>query len=926
MEEEVSFGHWMKVRRKALDFTCGELAEKIGYSTSALRKIESDERRPSKQLSEVLIDILKVPEEERPLFMKVARGERSIEQLKSLPPLPTFSLLPSSQPGANSIPVPLMPLVGREAELSALHQMLRDPQCRLITLVGPGGIGKTRLAIEVARTQNTEYDGEIVFVSLAPINSVSLLVPAIADALGFKMQGSSDPGKQLLDYLFEKKWIFVLDNFEHLLEGVGLLVEMLKFSTEIKILCTSRERLNVQGEWVFYVRGLNDPEAVDLFASCAHRIEADFCVNVDNRFEIEQICHLVEGLPLAIELAATWVCLLPLSEIAQEIQRNLDFLSTGRRDLPERQRSMRAVFDHSWEMLTEGEQRVLSRLSVFRGSFTREAAEQVAGASLGTLSSLLSRSLVLRTEAGRYHVHELLRQFAAGRLQMDGGEPISAPERHYAYYLAQAEAAKQDLKGPSDCQSECLGWLEREHDNLRAALAWSLDQHDGSALQLACALRWFWYVHGHFHEGRDWLVKALQPAVDLRLRARALEGVALLLNAVGDHRTARCKAEESAALFRRLNDRRGLADALLLIGHAMLWQGEAAEAQALLNEALALYREAGDRLGVARTLSRLGSFLADWGGKRLGIEMLEESLAILQELGDTYFIGNTLVSLGIVCMGAGEFASALTYFEEALNVARETGHVWDIADALTNLGCLARILGDYESGRTYLEEALHIYKEQGFSIWRADPLCSLAEIEILQGNLSLARYRLEEASALVEKSENRWLRTLVSYFHGLLAYYEGDTAHAVLFLQESATIARESQYMPDLARSLDVLGRVLRAQGDPNQAAALLRESFILYERMGQKSGIATSLERLAGLASEKDAVDAANLFGSAEAMRERIGAPLPPVDYPLYEKDFARVRAQLGDRAFARAWANGKSLTMDQVRERAERVLRSRT
>ena len=614
MGDEVSFGHWLAKRRKAFDLTRRELAQKVGYSVSALRKIETDERRPSRQLAKSLADALEIPKDERLKFIKIARGERSIERLHSPHPLPAINLLQTSPKLSNSVPTPLIPLIGREAEFSALRLMLRNPQCRLITLVGPGGIGKTRLAIEIVLDQNKRNEEKAVLVSLASINSASLIVPAIANAVGFKMQSSGDLRKQLLNYLYEKKSLLVLDNLEHLLEGVGLLVEIIQYVPEVKILCTSRERMNIQGEWVFEVGGLSDTEAVTLFSSCARRIESVFKISDDNRVEIEKICHLVEGMPLAIELAATWMRVLSIPEIVQEIQRNLDFLSTSMRDLPERHRSMRAVFEHSWTLLPNREKQVLSRLSVFRGGFTRDAAEHVAGASLAVLASLVSRSLVQRTEPGRFHVHELLRQYTANLLQEDSQEQLITQERHYAFYLAQAEAAKQGLRGSG--QSEDLEWLEREHDNLRAALDWSLDNHDNRALQLACALRWFWYVHGHFHEGRDWLVKALQAAQesssrDIRLRARALEGVALLVNALGDHSTARQKAEESETLFREIHDHRGLADALLLIGHAMLWQGEMTEGQARLYEALTLYQDADDRLGMARTLSRLGFFLAD---------------------------------------------------------------------------------------------------------------------------------------------------------------------------------------------------------------------------------------------------------------------------------------------------------------------------
>ena len=917
MDGQISFGHWLEKRRKALDLTREELAQKVGCSISTLRKIESDERRPSKQLADLLADALDIQTEERTIFLKFSRGQLAGERMKFSPYLIDLNFPLSFEEFLKRIPVAPTPLIGRETELTALSEMIQDPQCRLITIFGSGGIGKTRLAIQTAIRQNRDYSKAVTYVSLASLSSVSLIVHAIADALGISFRDSGEPKKQLIDYLRHKELLLVLDNLEHLLDGVDLLMEVIRFSPKVKILCTSREQLNVRGEWVFEIKGLSIPDAEALFVNCAHRVLSDFSADEANRQTINQICRLVEGMPLAIELAATWLRSLSLVEIEHEMQRNLDFLSTKMRDLPERHRSMRAVFEHSWKLLTIEEQQVLSRLSVFRDGFTREAAEYVAGASLAILASLISKSLVQRTENGRYHIHEFLRQFTASHLLETEDVHTSARGKHYVFYLAKAEAASQELRGSS--QTECLEWLEREHDNLRAALAWSLDKNENRALQLAGALSWFWYVRGHFHEGFNWLNKALQSAPDhrsgdLRLRARAMEGVALVVNALGDHSTARHMAEESMDLFRSLNDQQGIADALLLIGHAMLWQGETDGGCARLVEALEIYREVGDQLGVARTLSRLGSFLADWNGDHSGRAMLEESAAILEELGDKHFIVSTLISLGIVSSNSGEFAVARVNFEQALIAARATGHVWGIADALTNLACLERTLGRYGVGQIYLEEALRIYQDRGYTIWRADPLCALAEIDIVQGDLSSARLRLREASVLIEASENKWLQTLVSYFLGLLAFYEDDLQHAALMLESTVTIAREGKNKPDLARSLIALGRVMRSQGDANQALIWMRESLELYHQLGQKLGIAISLEGIAGWKSQIDTWRAAKLFGVAEAIRDTTGAPLPPVDRQYYESDVTRIRKQLGEDIFECAWAEGKSMPLEQA------------
>ncbi len=954
MDTPVTFGEWLHRRRKALNLTRAELAQRVGCSVSALRKIEDGERRPSLQVAELLASGLDLPPGERPTFLRVARGELSVERLPATALSPTADHAPRRTPHVN-LPIPPTPLIGREPELAALARLLSDPECRLLTVVGPGGIGKTRLAIEAASIQRERFAEGAYFVSLAPLSSSEFMVPAIAEALGFAFFGPSEPKTQLLNYLraAKREMLLVLDNLEHLLvedplqgNGAGLLAEILKRAPGVKLLTTSRERLNVQGEWAFDLHGLPVPpegpgcevesySAVVLFVRAAQRLRRDFALSEANREEVARICRLVDGLPLAIELAAAWTHVLSCREIAQEVERGLDFLASAHRDVPERHRSLRAVFDHSWKLLGEAEQRALSRLAVFRGGFSREAAEQVAGASLGMLSSLVAKSLVQRNEAGRYDLHELLRQYAAAHLEADPATGAATKRQHYAFYLALVEAAGPPLRGSG--QLEWLSRLEQDHDNLRTALEWSLAGDSGTpggqgdlALRLASALRWFWQIRSYFHEGRGWLMKALRqspekhttaPALpplasfentsrpeNLRARACALEGLALLTNSLGNHSAAHALAEQSVAIYRELGDKQGLADALMVVGQTLRWQGEATLGHLRLEEALALYREVGDRWNVARSLFNLGTYLADFGGDAAGRVMLEESSAILEELGDKFLFVSVLVSRGIIALISGDYACARLHFDRSLSLAREIGDPWGTADALTNVGGVLRIQGDYAAARSCFEEALSIYQEGGRGIWCTDPLCALSENDIAQGNLSAARVHLQDASASAETSENKWLQALVGYFLGLLAYYEGDLERAARLLEKAMRLARASQYKPDLARSLVTLGRVMGARGEAARATALLREGLGLFRETDSRLGIATALEGFAGLAVPEEAEHAARMFGAAEAIRAAIGAPLPPVDRPAYEYAVVATRARLGETAFAEAWAQGQT------------------
>ncbi|HEX9092042.1 MAG TPA: tetratricopeptide repeat protein, partial [Anaerolineales bacterium] len=518
----------------------------------------------------------------------------------------------------------------------------------------------------------------------------------------------------------------------------------LQSASQIKLLVTTREALNLQGETCFDVQGLEFPEsddaegtgafdAVTLFVQRARRATPQFALNAESHLEIAHICRLVEGMPLAIELAATWMRVLSPAEIAREIEGSLDFLSTSVRDLPERHRSMRVVFDHSWQMLSRDDQQVLGKLSVFRGGFQRKAAEQVAGATLSKLSTLVNRTLLRRTTSGRYDLHELVLQYCAGQLEKDLQVKKETEDRHFAYYLSLARTSDQELRGPN--QLEWLERLEQEHDNLRKALDSALEcdgsgeDADERAVKLAAALRWFWRMHGHFREGCDWLTEALQcrPALRSQARAGALLAASLLTNGLGDLSAALVPAEEAMSIYEELDDEAGLAEARLVAGVTNLWQGEAAKGYARLLDALASYQKIGDRWGEAQALYRLGSYTSDYSGDLAGRELLKKSAAILEGLGEKYLNTSVLTALGIIDLSRGDYDSAQTFLERSLATTREIKHPWGIADSLTNLGGLYRIRGNYSAAQTFFEEALDVYQKPASSVWQTDVYCAMAE-------------------------------------------------------------------------------------------------------------------------------------------------------------------------------------------------------
>jgi predicted ATPase/transcriptional regulator with XRE-family HTH domain len=641
-----SFGAWMQRRRKALDLTQKELARQVGLSPVTLTKLERDERRPSRQVAWLLAEALVIPSTEREAFVRAARGEQGVHRLPDpltypLFPLPVEEVLVIDQPASKidaeplsaitaisqssipRLPGTLTPLVGRSHEIAQIGVLLQEPTCRLLTLSGPGGVGKTRLALEAAHRYGSGYVDGVVFISLAPVASASYIPAAIADALNLQFRGGEPVGRQVLAYLWGKHLLCVLDNIEHLLKdgAADWMVELLESTPGIKVLATSRERLNLRGEWVFDVHGLPVPELPEtgfepreevqnsclaLFLQSARRIAPDYFPEPPDWKSIVRICQLVDGLPLGIELAAGWLRILSPAEIAGEIENSLDFLEATVRDLPERHRSLRAVFDHSWVLLSVQEQIILRRLAVFRGGFERDQARSVSNANLLELSNLLDKSLILRTSPSRYDLHELVRQYAGARL-IESGERADICDAHLAAYLQLARDYSVDKPG-----NEPIVWRNRiddEINNFRAALEWSL--HGGNSnqgLELALEIWRYWLLSGLIAEGRWWLEQLIvrYSLAPIELRIRAHWRYAALARHQGDYIAARHHLEIASTLARHNDDRLELAAVLNELSLLAMDQQDFFTAEKLGLESLSLMQTAENRSGEALLTYNLG--------------------------------------------------------------------------------------------------------------------------------------------------------------------------------------------------------------------------------------------------------------------------------------------------------------------------------
>ncbi len=752
MDPPVTFGGWLFQNRKALGLTRQELARRIGCSVSTLRKIEDGERRPSVQIADLMANCLNIPPEQRSTFVRVARGELSIGRL-----LPESTLVTTTKITAPKTNLPIFPapLIGRERQVEQLSQLLRDPQCRLLTLVGPGGIGKTRLAIETASNMRDLFADGVFFVPFASTNSTRFIVPLIADSIGFSFHqaGHADPKTQLLSYLKDKQALLLTDNLEQLLTepGIELMAELIAHASQVKLLATSRESLGLQGEWVFEVQGLPVPEStyvqgteqntsVELFLQRARRAHVGFDATAENLPAIVRICQLVDGMPLGVELAAAWVRTLTCEEIAQEISRGLDILSISARDVPARHRSMRAVFDHSWKLLTGEEQRVLLRLSVFRGGFRREAAEEVAGATIPVLAALMTKSLIRRDSAGGYDLHELIRQFAAERFAERPDEQTSTQACHSKYYLIFFSRARGRLR--SSVQRAVLAELTAEMDNFRAAWDWAIAHHDfAHACQVSATLYHVYELRAWFEEGETVFhdaAEAIQSHTEETNPDEALTFIHIMRTHWAYYSFRLSKSAlpyasllSSATFLQSSTDQFAAAYSMWYLGIVCWTLGRFAEAIDSLRASLEKAKTHGERWHEAAAGEYIGIVLHERGEYEQARPYFVEALAIARDLGDPMLIAHILAYMSRTVVALGRITEAEAILRESLALAQEIGYRPGIGHALDGLGRLAQMTSP-DKARTLFAASYGVYQETG-------DLRNMARVLSHQGHNSLAR-------------------------------------------------------------------------------------------------------------------------------------------------------------------------------------------
>lgn len=862
-----------------------------GQRSAAVRQFKAMERILKEELN------AKPEQESYQLLQRIQTGEL-VEHVQPMPVQEAVRETQTVKTGSIRLPPQVTAFVGREQELSEIETLLVNPDCRLLSLVGAGGMGKTRLSTRAAEHLAEIFPHGVYFVPLAQVQSGEMIVPAIADSLqySFRMEARDprdrvDARGQLLDYLREKRLLLVLDNFEHLVSDAGLVTDILMSSPEVKVMTTSRERLNLPGEWAFEVGGLALPQngedgkqleqysAIQLFLQAARRVRPGFAPQAEEMSCISRICRLVGGMPLGIELAASWLRVLTCREIGDEIERNLDFLASTMRNLPERHRSLRAVFEHSWQSLVEGEQQVFQRLAVFRGGFNRPAAAAVAEASLSQLAQLVDKSLLRQYQSGRYDLHPVLNQFAAEKLAEKPDARYEVEEAHSIYYLNLASDAGEKLK--SARYREGTQEIRQDLANIRRALLWALENDQLEQIQFAMiSLQLYFAIRGNFIEA----LETLRPLEESLLQMNACGAdtmcrylLAQVQGMIGSYLWALDQWDEGSQKLRASwevlkNQPPGYLRAWTLLqinfGFHLLSH---AEARQLAEEALATFRRTGELWGEARTLMHMGE-LMQWlhdeekvgpeGFSAQGIRLREEALWIFKSLGNTVGYGQSLFSLaqayywngyhekardlmaqvltfrevtenkwwelsvifllGQVYVALGKLDEAMQSYDRSMKIAAELGARGLVCVHHDSMGYIELLRGDYRSAETHYRTSLEISGQIGDDSGQGMAMSNLGDVALARADYDTAEELFTESLAILQPMDYRLGVAKNLKCLGRLHLQRKELDKAAEYFRQGISYSARVEWLPEVVDCLIGTGQLLAWQGSPEKAVELL--------------------------------------------------------------------------------------------------------
>ncbi|MGE5073572.1 MAG: ATP-binding protein [Anaerolineae bacterium] len=779
-----SFGELLKHLRLRIQITQRDLAARVGYNHAHLSRLENNQRVPDAAAIKALfipaLELEDQPEWAARLLELASLASPGKERGNG--ELAPSSLNPSRV--ANSrLPQPLTELLGRDDVVRQACEILQRPAVRLLTLVGPPGLGKTRLAVEVASELSAGFSEGAIFIDLSPVREPDLVLSEVARVLDVK-DSANDLSENLVAALRLRDMLLVLDNFEHVLESAPQVARWLQASARLKILTTSREPLRLSGEYELSVPALSPEARLELFVQRACAVQPAFAITDENRSVVAEICERLDGLPLAIELAAARVKQFPVQVMADRLGQRLQWLTAGAREGPSWRQTLRGAIDWSYNLLSPSEREHWLRMSVFAGGCTPEAAQVVTGAALEDLLALSDKNLVAVTTSDpenelRFTLLETLHEYARERLSEDPDAEQAALLAHASYYAELADAAPLDSTGPR--LAAALDQLEREYDNLRAAMGWAMQHQPELAVHLVVCLAPFWYLRSHFREGRIWQSAALACAGSLqRLR-----------------------------LTRQLGE--------------TCWNlGEQAAARQYLEESVALARTASDADALAEGLNQLGRVLKDMGSFEAALVHFDEGLSLARRSGNRPAQIALLRNLGNIKLDRGEMQSALEYFEESLALARHGDTPLGIAGALNNAGIAYLALHDYTRAKAHFLEALPIFQEYRNQFGTALVIVNIGRVEHARGALDEAQKNFETSLRLARETGRKWSIAYALSNLGLVACDQRDWDASASYFREALEVALEISAPPRALDALSGWAILLSRTGRPEEAAELL--------------------------------------------------------------------------------------------------------
>lgn len=886
MEAEVSFGTWLRKQRRTLDLSQRTFASQVGCAEVTLRRIEAGTLKPSKELAGLILENLGIPEMDRAPWICFARGLTGFPGQRSS----------SANRQITNLPAPLTSFVGRKKEQLDVINLISKH--RLVSLGGPGGVGKTRLCIKVGEQVLNNYADGVWLVELAPILDPTLVPRAVAIAIGLRDEPQRPVIDMLSDHLREKKMLLILDNCEHLLDSCAqLAAALLKQCPALKILATSREALGMLGEAVYHVPSLELPdieqllekfrdcESARLFEERAQLAQTDFTLTIENATSVSKICHRLDGIPLALELAAARINAFSTEQIAAQLSESFSLLTMGNRTALPRHQTLRAAIDWSYDLLSQAEKTVFQRLSIFVDGWTVDAAQCICSDAntnsqlvLDLLTQLINKSLVVTQEEFgkiRYRMLETIRQYANEKL-VELGESDSLRDRHLRYFLNLAETAEPHLIRPE--QLEWLPLLDADYENLRVALEWSLIiELPEASLRLCAALGRFWLIRCYWLEGSKWLEKALakstenSSSLEMAARVKSLYQQAELANQLDDLERMKQYSELSLTLAHEGSDERDVSIAQFYVGYSLIRHGDNDQARLLIEQSLADFRESNDFYWQAYCYQVLSEILETQGELRFTERVIQD-----------------------------------------LTLAKKAGERLILADALWNYSKWLHMSNNLDEAIKYAKEADGLFEEMGSKQSLTSNL--FAEIAWTNGAYQEARsYYLE-----IEKRYNllgeRNLRSMMLGNLGRLAIEQGDLGEAQAYSEQALTIARELDNTDEIAMRMAELGIGCYLQGNFKKCRQYFSESISMIRRFGTYLPKRHILFLMVNHFERKELVKTAYILGALDSSRSECARPITPLNLRYYRRAETRARHALGDEGFASAFTEGQKMSLDEA------------